>query len=711
MVSSDQVRPAPPSLPMEADPSGFTERAPDLASLLPDTALSLALSRGDALAVHAALSARFEREPKGPARDTLQRLLARPELFAVSERPPRLGGALGTGFAFVGLPPVEKQEAPFVATRALRILGVPIWPLSQHLVRRGRDGQFEVLGRVPSSLGLARGVAVLATVGLVTTGLVVGLLPAALHEVSLANGLSRPVQVSLNGRPITLEPGVVMKERIFSLEATHQLEARWPGEPKPFETRSIQSGTRAVYNVLGAAPLQVDDASDSAAPRRLPGTIASLAPHEELVADRGGWELLVREYAEAGNWQQAAELAQDVAIADPTALRAREEALRWSLPYGWDRAETFTQELTERYPDDLTVHHLAQDVAFALGHEETSREHYAQWAAQAPDSLFRALLHVRSRPPKEHMEAYWVLRNRFTESPEPQRALARLHLDDGDAEHALELLDFAQAKAPESSLEDLEFRVRTLVSLNRMRDASNAVRQYASEPRNRTWELAVLAGRLDRLTGPTRSQYVTRDLIPPQVARSHEHMLVFSLLTGESTVKDEELKAVADPELREALEITRALLTDLEKATTRARDTSDAVLHRLPLEAATVLALEFAHTGDTRSARRVYRSHLALWLARDPLETYVLTGVRKPRFALLPPTLVAAAHLIRAHELEDEKSQGAEQALAGKKDLLGGFARRALDPGYKEYVPRRLPLNWRRWHERQITIIKGPPPP
>src|SRR4051794_13523272 len=107
MVPTQMAPPAPQaqeqaplsSLPMEEEPSGFTERAPALVSLLPDEALGLALARGDAFAVHAALTARLTRESSGAARDTLRELLARRALFVVAERPPPLHSFLGTGVA------------------------------------------------------------------------------------------------------------------------------------------------------------------------------------------------------------------------------------------------------------------------------------------------------------------------------------------------------------------------------------------------------------------------------------------------------------------------------------------------------------------------------------------------------------------------------------------------------------------------------------
>ncbi|HEX8701527.1 MAG TPA: hypothetical protein VF815_22050, partial [Myxococcaceae bacterium] len=200
---------------------------------------------------------------------------------------------------------------------------------------------------------------------------------------------------------------------------------------------------------------------------------------------------------------------------------------------------------------------------------------------------------------------------------------------------------------------------------------------------------AVLAGQLDRLAGPTRAQYITHDLIPPSLASSREHMVAFALLTGESTVKDPELQAIIDPTTREALSITRELTRDLKKAMERAHAAPDSVLSRMPLEAAAVLALEWVRIGAGRDADRAFGSHLALQLAREPLEHYLRTGDELPRMSLVPPGLHATAHLTRLQGLQYGQSE--ERNKIRRADVLGGFARRTLDPGYAEYDPSPPP--------------------
>ena len=700
---------APPSpLPMEADPSGFTERAPALSSLLPDEALSRALAGGDALAVHAALVARSSRERSGPTRDTLRALLAQPALFAVSEAPPRLGIVLGTGTALVGLPPPEKQTEPFIATRAVRVLGLPVWPLGQHLVRRGRDGQLEVMGRVPTSLGF-RALRWLSRVGVGVAALTVvaaALSPFAVRELFIVNGLSRPVVVQVDGKPVPLEPGSMTQRWKLSLGEPYRVSTSWQGDTKPIEELSVEASQRAVYNVLGASSVAVEENPEQKfqSGKPLEGSVASLAGGEALRVSPGGWERRVQELADKGNHREAAALAVAVAMADPLSTRAREEAARYMVRLPPDEAEATALKLYQRYPEDFSVGVLLQDVYVTIDREQEMRRFFKQPRFKEAASVQPALLYARSRPPDEQRAAYAAVLKSFPEAPEALRAVARLRLADGYPKSALELLEAARARAPES-VEELELRVRALVSLKQVREASAAVREYAGEHSRRTWELAVLASRMARLAGPTRTQYTVEQLVPASVLHSSEKRVALTLLATQNEVLNTELASITDPPTREALELTRATLTNLDFAVAQANSAQDSILRRLPLEAATVLALE-SSIRNQPGTERIFRSHFALAHARAPLVDYVHRGELHPRFFLLAPHLQAAAYLVRARAVQDNAF--VQRAYARWTDVLGGFARRALDPKYEEPEAReaRVQDEPRPTHGRRREIIR-----
>ncbi|HVG59961.1 MAG TPA: hypothetical protein VNA24_15500 [Hyalangium sp.] len=703
------------SLPLEADPGGFSERAPALGALLPDKAISRALAGADAIALHAALTVRLAREPSRSLRDALQKILADRSLFVVAERPPGLASFLGTGVELAGLPPTEKQETPFMATRAVCLFGVPVWPLGEHLVRKGRDGKLEVLGRVAvaSSSRRFRWVKGLALGALALAGAGAALVPFATREVRIVNGLSRPVEVRLEERLLSLRPGEMAQERMYSLGTPYQVEARWQGAERPFEVLSLEASQRAVYNVLGAAPLYVAGPSRQAVPRAMHGQTGSLKPQEEVYL-RGDWRDTVRVQAGAGRWLEAAKLCKAVFLADPTALAAGEEAAHLLVRNGREEAAAFAHELARRFPDEPVIGQLSQDVFLALGERAEAFKVYDALAQEAPTSVQRALLAARVAPPEQRRQSYAHVLERFPGAPAAVRAFARVRLADGFPKEALELLNEPVASGPES-LEDVELRVRALLALKQYREASRAVRRFSEDPRHRSWELAVLGGRVARIAGPTTTQYVARDLIPPSLTYSEEHMTAFAVLTGDNTVTDAELKAVEDPLARDALDIARTLFIDFEGAVQRASTAPDNVLSRLDPETAAVLALEVSRRGDTQAAERLFGARLALLAVREPLEAYVRSGTVGPDFPMLPPGFLAAAYLVRARA--DEQDRLVQQSYARWTDTLGGIARRALDPKGEveaprtEYVPPRP--YWRN-HHRQIQIIKGgdqPPPP
>jgi tetratricopeptide (TPR) repeat protein len=705
-----------PALPEVADPSGFTERAPALLSLLPDEALSAALAGADAFAVHAALTARLARESSGSVRDTLRELLGNQTLFVMAERPPRLGSILGTGVVLAGLPTPEKRAEPFIATRAVSLFGLPVWPLGEHLVRRGRDGQLEVVGRVAAARGarVSRAAGLLAVAGLGLAGAGLALAPFFTREVQLVNGLSRPVEVRLDEQVLTLKPGEVARRQLYSLGEPYHVEARWPGEAKPFEELSLEASQRALYNVLGAASLSVGNPQVMNGLARMEGSTRSLGDDENMQW-QGGWQDKVRELKVLGRWEEAAELCKTIFLADASMLQAGEEAAHLLALHNRDSALGFARLSQAMFPENPAVNRLVQDLFMAVGGRKDAFTLYEGLARQAPQSLPRALLVARVTAPTEQREAYARVLERFPQAPEAMRAMARVQLADGYAKDALKLLDDALAKAPET-LEDVEVRVRALISLKQFQQASVMVHQFAVDPRHGSWELALLAGRLAQVTGPARTQYVTRDLIPPSVTASLPSMVAFTLLTGEGTVSDAELKSVPDRSDQEMLGLTRTLLRDFDKAVPQARTTSDKVRSSLDVESAAVLALELSRLGEQQAASRMFNSSLQLMAAREPLESYVRSGQVEPDFPLLPPGLQAAAYLVRARAVPAHRQEQLDYARA--TDVLSGMARRALDAGYEEPAPREEyePPRYYPHHQHYniITIIRGenmPPPP
>ncbi|WP_223639009.1 hypothetical protein [Corallococcus sp. EGB] len=710
------------SLTPVSDPSGLLERAPRLAELLPDAALSEALARGDAWAVHSVLSRRLEREPSGPARALLTALVEDRGAFVIAARPPSSSSLLGTGVRWKGAPPRGvPPNAPFVAERTVTVLGIPVWPLDGYLVRADGQGVLQVIGQVPPSPGRSRRRA------LSLAGMAVGLCALAgaggmwleargMRTVTVINGLSRPVDVRIGGEHWVVAPGTQEQGRVKLGDDLLRAVTTWPGQTPVIEDVVLPvDGERLLYNVKGVAMLEGTAPSKGPDPdvRPLQGSAGALLDNEELRVVYRDWESTARAHAEAGRWQLAGRVAAAVAEAEPGNSRARELAARAllivdaqapsSLPdeLRWRNTRDFARMLMHTWQEDLGAQSLAQDLMAFIGRGSEAHARYLEHAAQHPDSPLAALYLQRASPPSpgtaEAVAAYQALAARFPDSPEVNRAWLEARwrfelgeprsLGDGERQaYAVETARLAQSlaqKHPPDTLEALELHVRILLRAQ-LRDAATAlVRRHGQDARHRTWDFLVLAGRTAAAAGPEHTSYVMRDWVPPLLARMPERMAMLALLTGERSPKEAELAAVTTPVERAVLRLTRDTLLNPKRALEEAVGESEAVLSRLDPEVSALLALELTRVGDAR-AKNVFNASLPLMLARAPLRNHVLSLSRAtgPELLRLAPGLRAAATLVHARRDAPEGHPVFTERLDGlaRMDALGGFAVRAAGP-------------------------------
>ncbi|NRD50430.1 hypothetical protein [Corallococcus exiguus] len=715
------------SLVPVTDPSGLLERAPRLAELLPDTALSEALTRGDAWAVHAVLSRRLEHEPPGPMRELLAALVEDRGAFVIAARSPETSSVLGTGIRWKGSPPRgAAPDAPFVAERTVTVLGIPVWPMDGYLVRTDGKARVQVIGQVPPSPGRSRRRAValsgmaLGLCGLVGLG-AVWLDARSMRAVTVVNGLSRPVDVRIGGEHWVVAPGTQEQGRVKMGDGPLHAVTTWPGQESVIEDVTLPvQGEHILYNVKGAAMLEAvpEEGVVSAGPyaRSLPEIASVLQPGEQLSVQSAKWESAARLYAEEGRWQAAGRVASAVAEVEPGNTVAREMAARaWlfvdtqvpaNLPADlrWRNTRDFAAMLMHTWQEDPAAQALALSLMRHIGQGSQARARYAEHAQQHPDSPLAALYLQRASPPDpgsaDAVDAYSKLAERFPDSPDVIRAWLearwRFELEhpsdadrgDGVGRPPYEVETARQVKAleekhPPETLEALELDVRILLRAQLRDAATTLVRRYAEDPRRRTWDFLVLAGRTAEAAGPEHTSYVMRDWIPADLARQPERMLLLDLLTGQRSPKDAELAALASPEDRSMLRLTRDVLVDPKRALKEADGDPLVVLPRLDPEILTLLALEFTRTGDA-FGKRLFNVSLPLMLAREPLRNHVLSvsGVPGPDFLRLPPGLRAAATLVHARREAKEGYPVFTERLDGlaRMDALGGFSVRAAGP-------------------------------
>lgn len=713
------------SLTPVSDPSGLLERAPRLAELLPDAALSEALSRGDAWAVHAVLSRRLELEPPGPTRALLTALVEDRGAFVIAARPPLSSSVLGTGVRWKGTPPHgAAPNAPFVAERTVTVLGIPVWPLDGYLVRAEGQGPLQVIGQVPPSPGRSRRRAVsLAGMALGLCALAgagaVWLEARSMRAVTVINGLSRPVEVRIGGEHWVVAPGTQEQGRVKLGDDLLRAVTTWPGQTPVIEDVPLPtSGEHILYNVKSAAMLAAvpEVKTSSAGPyfRSLSESATVLQEGEQLFVQAANWESAARSFAAEGRWQAAGRVASAVAEVESGNTLAREMAARaflivdsqvpTNLPDAlrWRNTRDYAAMLMHTWQEDPGAQSLALSLMRFIGEGDKARARYTEHAQQHPDSPLAALYLQRASPPvpgtAAAVAAYEDLEARFPDSPEVNLALleARWRFDleqppppwngpdhpDRAAVTAKLLKSFLEQHPPDS-VEVLELEVRILLQAQLRDAATTLVRRYGEDPRRRTWDFLVLAGRTASAAGPEHTSYVMRDWVPPALARQPERMALLDLLTGQRMPKDAELEAVTSPVDRAVLRLTRDTLLNPKRALEKAASESEAVLSRLDPEVSALLALELTRVGDAR-AKNLFNASLPLMLAREPLRRFVLSASRTPglELASLSPGLRAAAILVHARRDAPEGYPVFEDRLDGlaRVDALSGFAVRAAGP-------------------------------
>ncbi|WP_375754966.1 tol-pal system YbgF family protein [Corallococcus exercitus] len=712
------------SLTPVTDPSGLLERAPRLTELLPDAALSEALARGDAWAVHAVLSRRLEREPAGPTRELLTALVEDRGAFVIAGRPPPTTSVLGTGVRWKGVPPRGAAlDAPFVAERTVTVLGVPVWPLDGYLVRSDGKASVQVIGQVPPSPGMARhragalAVMALGLCALAGAG-AVWLDARSMRAVTVVNGLSRPVDVRIGGEHWVVAPGTQEQGRVKLGDDLLRAVATWPGQESVIEDVMLPTdGERILYNVRGVARLEAvpepEDSDASPRSRSLPESAMVLQPGEQLSVQAANWEAAARAFAEAGRWQSAGRVASAVAEVEGGNTLARDMAARAfllldaqapaNLPDAlrWRDTRDYAQMLMHTWQEDPAAQALALALMRFIGQGDTARARYAEHAQQHPDSPLAALYLQRASPPLpgtwEAIAAYQELAKRFPDSPEVNRAFLearwRYELGEsrvwGDSERqefvtqTARLLTTLEEKHPPDTVEALELDVRIFLRAQLRDAATTVVRRYGEDPRRRTWDFLVLAGRTAAAAGPEHTSYVMRDWIPPALARQPERMALLDLLTGQRSPKEAELAAVASPVDRAVLRLTRDVLQDPKRAVVQAVGEPEAVLSRLDPEVAALLALELTRVGDAR-AKTLFNASLPLMLAREPLRNHLLAPLRKPgpELLALSPGLRAAVTLVHSRRDAREGYPVFAEPLKGltRIDMLNGLAVRAAGP-------------------------------
>lgn len=487
-----------------SDPAQLLQRVPELEALTGDARIRRAIESGDPFKVYRTLVlARLFRRLPGQ-KDLLKALTGERRLFAKALKgTPSLLSFNSVGFGFVGKAEKNADDS-YIALHALVVLfAVPVIPLGAFVVRETGSRQYQIYARAP--LGIlgwlyTRGVA-LALVLSVLVGAAHSFRAAGTQELTVLNGFTVPLTVTIGGQQITVAPNShsALTLNVGQLTGTARTAK---GEVLDTLTTDLHSSGRlSIWNVAGAAPLARNTIVYSKQPGagqnaqqiycgarfvelanikyafQPPPETVSMGKHtdsttveqvEILKAPASGAANACLAYSlDKGHEKDVAPLAEALAQLDGWSYNYTSLALFTASLVSPAEALRVAQRAASAQPKDVLIARLLQTLREQAGdHEALVREHAARAQGQ-PDSALEQYLSASLISGKAGIAAFETLSAKFPADGPILRSLAWRRTAHGDYDGALR--DLARLHKVSQSDADLvaDVEVRALAGAHR----------------------------------------------------------------------------------------------------------------------------------------------------------------------------------------------------------------------------------------------------
>ncbi len=695
----------PESAPPLRDPIGLLARSPELATLARSSpALRKAIERGRPFDAYRALFwgnalGRF----KGEAGATAKTLLGhRRVFFKPITSAPTMMTYNGVGTSLYGSSDRDGVDGSYVATLFVVLLFVPIFPIASYLVRDGGGSRrsWAFLAKVPMSAVThlwqrAIGLGVLSVVGVGAAAAFEGYGHNTLH---IANGLDHAVTAQFDGASV-----VVPASGEASMRANvgrHSLVVRDGNRELESSVVDVPRGRgTVVWNVLGAAPLYLEDVVYSASGSESPKTDAKIFCGESLVVEhgvdyafvdppksiqmsegsssttrkhlaiaKGGVDVCVAYMAQHGEPQKAAHVYLHVATAErATALKLGQTAEALIPTASREDAEAFTKALLAR-DDSVDAHRLYQDWLLSTGQRDRAVAEYDARAKAHPDDADAEYLSLRLREDADPRVAIDAAVARH-----PKHAYLR-HMQ--IYAHRLPR-DFEVIAAAADVLREVDMRlwarnmpehVTSLVALGRGKDALDmlvaASRDPSLEP-NDAKRAQFFAYRVAQQLGANGPGL-------PLDADAPEGFPLMERAACGLDLDASDIDVLHDEDVKTSLRIARAARTSPDAAVKSADAASERALAQLPTATAALLFGEAWRRGDEALEAKLSTQFGGKKTA-DAMTAYLRAGTLSEELRGLPIELLAALDFERSRAAGlDPKEKSACLARAKESDALHG---------------------------------------
>lgn len=689
------------------DPAGLLDRAPELVPLVvADGSLRAAVARGNPHAVYrklwwARLLGRLKEHR--PAIDTL---LGQRRLFiAPVRRSPVLTTLNGVGASVYGREDVD-LDGTYLKTHFLVFVFVPVFPLTQYLVRDAQKGWY-FLGKVPMSAPFHfwNRLVVAGLLGALGVGAWSAAYASRHHDVHVVNALPAPVRVAIgdatldvpaNGRRVLSARTGRLPVRV-SDTAGHVLES---GE------MMLAAGTDLdVWNVLGGAPIferavfYGDDKTHrpaDAEPHFFCGERAirhaavdfTFAPPPHSIRLPEGQRSALRRQVDiagpgiescvvlmmrGGKAQPALALARGLIALDDSKPRHVQWAAALLRGTSGDEGLALLKASLARHPDSVEHHRSYQSLAQDQGKIQALREEYRARQAAAPDSPDAAYLYARVLPNAEAFALASAFSQRFPDHVPLHRIIIFQSVRDLRFETALASIERLRRLDPAEALVFLDEHVAALAALGRVEEAKKILQEAFQKKEGSREHLA----RLHAWLGGSPS--AAPDPLLAKLGMDASDVLKFRAAAWMAPAGLSLAPLATDPD-RPVIELVLHARSNPSAALQEVMRVSPASLGSLQPEVVVLLLGESIRSGTDAVRGRLEAAARNEGLPVPAIRAYLEQGTWSLPLDELSLSLQGALRLVRSRNVG--LPPGERQSLrawAVRSDPIGGYVRKAAD--------------------------------
>jgi tetratricopeptide (TPR) repeat protein len=695
------------------DPAGLLGRITELVPLCEDPRIHQAVESGDPFRVYRALvwARLFKRLPEH--RETLEMLVRRRRLFA---RPVKgslfLGTVNGFGATLLGLAEDEPDGTRISLHCLVALFRVPVFPLGAYLVQptggNALRSSWRIFARVPMTLlqWLWSRVLALGVIAAVAVGAYQAFYASRHHDVTVVNGLNRPLQVSAGKTQRTVAAGSHLTLKLPVGSWTFRAVGE-DGSEVDALSADVKSGSQAlVWNIAGAAPVYTEtitysskQAASSASKAPTPSVYCgqnwlNLAhvdfafvspPHEmsmpksqdhisklfltvpPISADRQV-SFCVSFLADEGRLPEALTFLEAQARLNGWKGPAAHAAAYFAILDNPVKGLPLVRRIRDADPTDAEVNREYQTAAALAGREAEALEEYRSLAIAHPDSAIAQYLALRVRnDPDKPADAERALA-RFPTDPNLLRlaVLARLSRSDWagtlSAWHSLAELNTVEADAL------IEGPVTALVALGRRAEALQLLEKtFDRSDANARFVAARLYGRVALLEGQTDADRLVKKL------------------EKDGPVPQLRLEAGLPEDGKDtspSVLFLRAVPVDAASARQAGGGLKVTDINRMDEASWALVYGEAIRMGDKKAAESLARAPVLVGSPRELFERYVRgEAVRLDQLVLQLEVRAAAAFIRSRNASLDAKERNELLAQAKRDDWLQTNVSRAI-PGW-----------------------------